>query len=72
MRNGSRKNIILNRQVQTVASIQSKLLFQTKLRAVCILSSPQLREVDLLVFPFNRRKPGPRGGNVLSYGSSTW
>lgn len=46
MRNGSRKNLILNRQVQTVASIQSKLLFQTKLRALYILSSLQLWEVD--------------------------
>lgn len=41
MRKYSRKNLVVNRQAQSVASIQNKLLFQTKLRAVYIVSSPQ-------------------------------
>lgn len=45
MRKYSRKNLLVNRQAQSIASIQSKLLFQTKLRALHILSSPQWYEV---------------------------
>lgn len=42
---------MVNRQARSIASTQNKLLFQTKLRALYILSSPQLCEVDAISIP---------------------
>ena len=48
MRNCSRKNLMVNSQPQSIASIQNKFLFQTKLRALYVLFSLQLCKVDVI------------------------
>lgn len=49
--NGSRKNLSLSGWARIVASIDSNLIFPTKLTALHILCSPQLPEIDATIIP---------------------